>query len=57
MTNALAIGAAGMQAQQSQVDAIANNMGLTKGRISQIHKQAMERLRAALVGGDLDLSC
>jgi flagellar biosynthesis protein FlhA len=38
-------------------DAIAVTMGLSKGRISQIHKQAMQRLRTALVDGGLDLSC
>jgi RNA polymerase sigma factor for flagellar operon FliA len=43
--------------QEQRFDQIAVTLGLTKGRISQIHKQAMERLRAALVGGDLDLSC
>jgi RNA polymerase sigma factor for flagellar operon FliA len=42
---------------EQRFDAIAVTMGLSKGRISQIHKQAMQRLRTALVDGGLDLSC
>ena len=31
---------------------IASRLGLTEGRISQIHAQAIARLRAAVLGGD-----
>jgi RNA polymerase sigma factor for flagellar operon FliA len=44
--------------QQQPFEEIAREMGLTKGRISQIHKKALERLRIALAdhgGGDIAL--
>jgi RNA polymerase sigma factor for flagellar operon FliA len=43
--------------QDQRFDSIAREMGLSKGRISQIHKQAMQRMRAALADDGLDLSC
>ncbi|MBA2964772.1 MULTISPECIES: sigma-70 family RNA polymerase sigma factor [Ramlibacter] len=43
--------------QEQRFDQIAATLGLTKGRISQIHKQAMQRLRAGLAEAGLDLSC
>ena len=43
--------------QEIQFDQIAASMNLTKGRISQIHKQALLRLRTTVTDqGDLDVS-
>lgn len=42
--------------QEMRFDAIAQMLGLTKGRISQIHKQALGRLRAGAGPQGLDLS-
>lgn len=44
----------GHYAEQLQFQAIAQRLGVTKGRISQIHARALTRLRAALEGSKLD---
>ncbi|MGE4244214.1 sigma-70 family RNA polymerase sigma factor [Ramlibacter sp.] len=43
--------------QHQPFEEIARELGLTRGRISQLHRQAIERLRQALAGVRLELSC
>jgi RNA polymerase sigma factor for flagellar operon FliA len=43
--------------QDIRFDEIARELGLTKGRISQIHKKGLAHLRGALSDGGLDLAC
>lgn len=43
--------------QDIRFDEIARQLGLTKGRISQIHKKGLQHLRGALSDGGLDLAC
>jgi RNA polymerase sigma factor FliA len=42
--------------QEMPFERVATMMNLTKGRISQIHKQALLRLRAAVAEGRLDVT-
>jgi RNA polymerase sigma factor for flagellar operon FliA len=42
---------------QSEFQAIAQDLGVTKGRISQLHAQALARIRQGLgAGSDVDFS-
>lgn len=41
--------------QEMQFSDIATMLGLSKGRIAQVHRQALERLRSTLQGRALDV--
>jgi RNA polymerase sigma factor for flagellar operon FliA len=43
--------------QEVRFDEIARELGLTKGRISQVHKKGLQRLRDTLAGDGLELAC